>query len=136
MNEVSPMRSKRSIMIITFITWVVLLFAVAMSDAYHEGVYEAQKKLKELGYNPGSLDGLWGKKTREAVRQFQKDMKLPVTGRLDQKTTEKLGIEEIDLCSVCGASAVFWCPVRKAWFCDRHAERVSTPSGDYRWRCP
>ena len=38
-------------------------------------------------------------------------------------------------CSVCGAPAVYWCPVRKAWFCEQHASRVST-SGGYRYICP
>jgi hypothetical protein len=38
-------------------------------------------------------------------------------------------------CSVCGAPAVFYCPVRKAWFCAQHASRTSTRTG-YRYICP
>jgi len=40
-----------------------------------------------------------------------------------------------NVCSICGKPAVFWCNVRKAWFCDEHAGKTYTPSGGYRYRC-
>ena len=53
-------------------------------------IYRAQKKLKQIGYNPGPLDGVWGSKTQKAVKQFQQDSGLPVTGNLDAETRRQL----------------------------------------------
>jgi tetratricopeptide (TPR) repeat protein len=55
-------------------------------------VYQAQKKLKELGYMSGflSLSGRWGQKTSRAVRKFQRDNGLNVTGKIDEETMDKL----------------------------------------------
>jgi hypothetical protein len=60
--------------------------------AYNETVYQIQKALKERGYDPGRLDGLWGEKTEEAVRKFQQEKGLFVSGKLDEKTQESLEI--------------------------------------------
>ena len=53
-------------------------------------IYQAQKKLKKLGYDPGPLDGIWGPKTQKASKKFQQDHRLPVTGKLNQETIRKL----------------------------------------------
>jgi hypothetical protein len=52
----------------------------------------AQAKLKELGYDPGPVDGVIGKKTTDAVRSYQQKEGLSVTGKLDTQTLTKLGI--------------------------------------------
>ncbi|GHU37445.1 hypothetical protein AGMMS50256_35400 [Betaproteobacteria bacterium] len=49
-------------------------------------VQEAQRLLTERGYAPGAVDGLMGNKTREALRRFQGDNGLPVSGRVDEPT--------------------------------------------------
>ena len=54
-------------------------------------VLSAQKKLKELGYEPGVPDGIWGQKTKTALQRFQQDSNLPATGKLDPETERKLG---------------------------------------------
>jgi peptidoglycan hydrolase-like protein with peptidoglycan-binding domain len=46
--------------------------------------------LHEHGYDPGPIDGLMGNKTRAALRQFQLDHQLPVTGYLDPATEAML----------------------------------------------
>lgn len=57
-------------------------------------IIEAQKQLKKLGYKVvGKIDGIWGKNTKKAVRQFQKDNGLPVTGKLDGQTIKKLNLQ-------------------------------------------
>jgi len=56
-------------------------------------VYQAQKKLQDLGYNPGPLDGLWGIKTEKAIKEFQRKNGLPVTGKLDKIVRKKLYID-------------------------------------------
>ena len=51
---------------------------------------ELQEVLTALGYKPGRIDGKPGPRTREALKQFQKDAGLPPTGVLDTETTQRL----------------------------------------------
>jgi len=44
-----------------------------------------QRALGRLGYNPGPADGVLGARTRAAIRAFQADAGLPVTGRLSER---------------------------------------------------
>lgn len=53
-------------------------------------VAEVQKRLLELGYQPGKADGVMGQRTIDALKKFQQDNKLQVTGRMDYDTVEKL----------------------------------------------
>ena len=63
------------------------------SQSYEkETLYQAQKKLKELGYDSGQLDGIWGKKTENAIKKFQSDNSLSMTGRIDSENKNKLGL--------------------------------------------
>lgn len=49
-----------------------------------ELVSEAQRALAERGYYDGEIDGRLGSETREAVRRFQGDAGLPVTGVINK----------------------------------------------------
>ena len=51
---------------------------------------DAQTKLNELGFDVGRPDGAGGPKTTNALRAFQKDRGIPVTGRLDNATKSEL----------------------------------------------
>jgi len=53
-------------------------------------VRAAQQKLNELGYDAGKADGIMGRKTAEALRDFQRARNLPQTGRLDSATSQAL----------------------------------------------
>ena len=55
-------------------------------------VLEAQKRLLELGYNPGKIDGIMGEITQVALREYQNDHNLPKTGIVDKKTAKALNI--------------------------------------------
>jgi putative peptidoglycan binding protein len=55
-------------------------------------LYRAQARLARLGYYPGPLDGDFGPMTSRALRRYQIDYGLPVTGRLDYRTRESLGV--------------------------------------------
>jgi len=58
--------------------------------AFNETAYQAQQRLRQLGYDPGPLDGMWGKKTAIVIKKFQQDNGLSVSGKLDQETINKL----------------------------------------------
>jgi peptidoglycan hydrolase-like protein with peptidoglycan-binding domain len=55
-------------------------------------VKKVQQALQDKGMDPGPIDGKMGPKTMAALKQFQKDQKLPESGKLDDQTREKLGI--------------------------------------------
>lgn len=61
--------------------------------AMHD-VKKAQEALKDKGHDPGSIDGVIGPQTRQAIRAFQNASALKETGRLDAETAAKLGIEK------------------------------------------
>ena len=48
-------------------------------------VRDVQQKLQRLGFRPGPVDGIWGGKTEEAVKSFQRGQGLEATGAVDQK---------------------------------------------------
>jgi peptidoglycan hydrolase-like protein with peptidoglycan-binding domain len=50
----------------------------------------AQARLSNLGFDCGPVDGILGPKTRKAIMRFQKQRKLEVTGKLDDRTIEEL----------------------------------------------
>jgi len=49
-----------------------------------------QARLNNLGYEAGSEDGEWSEALDAALRAFQEDQRLPVTGRLDDETRHRL----------------------------------------------
>ena len=51
-----------------------------------------QQKLKNWGYYSGSVDGIYGSKTKAAVKSFQKKNKLTVDGIVGAKTASAMGI--------------------------------------------
>jgi peptidoglycan hydrolase-like protein with peptidoglycan-binding domain len=59
-----------------------------------EAVKNVQKALQDKGLDPGPIDGIMGPKTQAALRNYQKDQKLPETGRLDEQTRQKLGVSK------------------------------------------
>jgi hypothetical protein len=59
-------------------------------DTEDDGVSALQARLKNLGYQPGRIDGSLGPRTRAALRRFQSDQNLDVTGEADDATTKAL----------------------------------------------
>ena len=57
-----------------------------------EEVKQIQTKLKNWGYYNGSVDGIYGSKTTEAVKYFQRKNGLKVDGIAGEKTLKALGI--------------------------------------------
>jgi hyperosmotically inducible protein len=61
-------------------------------SAAQADVRVAQEKLKDKGYDPGPVDGIWGPRTAAAVSQYQRKEKMTVTNRLDPETLGKLEV--------------------------------------------
>lgn len=53
---------------------------------------DVQEALKHRGYYKGSVDGDIGPASRSAIRAYQSDRGLSVTGRIDRSLLESLGI--------------------------------------------
>ncbi|MDJ0957525.1 MAG: peptidoglycan-binding domain-containing protein [Arenicellales bacterium] len=48
-------------------------------------IYDVQNALTQLNYAPGSVDGVYGGRTRRAIEEFQRDKGLPVTGNINEE---------------------------------------------------
>ena len=64
---------------------------VVPNNSNQDNIYKVQKRLIELGYEPGPADGIMGKMTKKAIKKFQKDNDMPPTGKIDNDTKNKLG---------------------------------------------
>jgi hypothetical protein len=56
-------------------------------------VRQAQQALKDKGYDPGPVDGVQGRKTRDALKQYQQKENLNEEGRLGPQTKDRLGVK-------------------------------------------
>lgn len=70
---------------------------IAEAAVYYRGstgatVKKIQQKLKNWGYYNGGVDGIYGSKTVEAVKYFQRRNKLVVDGKAGPKTLAAMGI--------------------------------------------
>ena len=84
--------------IFLFVLFFILsnLFQVVMATSKYgsrgEEVKKIQQKLKNWGYYNGTVDGVYGSKTVEAVKQFQRKNGLTADGIAGTKTLNALGI--------------------------------------------
>ncbi|MCK0209050.1 peptidoglycan-binding protein [Starkeya koreensis] len=53
-------------------------------------VMAVQKALSQLGYGPVKVDGKLGAATEEAVRKFESDRRLPVTGQISDRVVREI----------------------------------------------
>jgi peptidoglycan hydrolase-like protein with peptidoglycan-binding domain len=49
-------------------------------------------KLNKAGYSAGNDDGIWGHETKQALRNYQQEKKLPGNGEPNQQTLAELGV--------------------------------------------
>jgi peptidoglycan hydrolase-like protein with peptidoglycan-binding domain len=73
-------------------TWILLL-ALSMLLAtstiglsIDNEIYQLQTELEVLGYDVGGIDGVLGEKTINAIKRFQRDYGLSITGNPDEYT--------------------------------------------------
>lgn len=73
----------------------------AASDSHQEGVgafvirneiVKMQETLRDKGYYRGKVDGVFGLRTRASIRAYQKAENLPITGQIDTRTADGLGV--------------------------------------------
>jgi peptidoglycan hydrolase-like protein with peptidoglycan-binding domain/uncharacterized tellurite resistance protein B-like protein len=81
--------------------WAALVLVMAFvsvppsgGDASAQGVDQAtraaQNDLRDLGFDPGTIDGRWGPRSLAALRRFQRGEGLPESGRADPDTLARL----------------------------------------------
>lgn len=59
-------------------------------DSGTERIRLVQTGLSELGYTPGPVDGVLGEQTKQAIRTFEQDRRLEVTGRVSDALVREL----------------------------------------------
>jgi peptidoglycan hydrolase-like protein with peptidoglycan-binding domain len=57
-----------------------------------DDVKKMQETLRDKGHYRGKVDGVFGLRTRASIRAYQKAGKLPVTGQVDIRTADGLGV--------------------------------------------
>ena len=83
----------RRLRVVLFLVAILATGAVSASPAFalsRGATRNVQEKLILLGNDIGAIDGVFGKKTREAVRQFQEDAGLKVDGIVGKQTLSAL----------------------------------------------
>ncbi len=71
-----------------------MVYAISQYGSSGEEVKQIQTKLKSWGYYNGSVDGVFGSKTYEAVKSFQRKNGLTADGIVGSKTLAALGIKD------------------------------------------
>lgn len=90
------------VLVIGLVNLMILLMlwnsggAAALSKYGSRGgeVTQIQERLQELGYDPGTADGIFGTRTQQAVIAFQQDMGLDADGIVGKNTLAALGLTE------------------------------------------
>lgn len=81
------------ILFVILISFSGICFSLSKYGSNGDEVRKIQTKLKNWGYYSGNIDGIYGSKTFEAVKKFQKANGLNVDGVAGEKTLAALGIQ-------------------------------------------
>ncbi len=73
-----------------YTVWTEILCAAKTTSSK---ITSVQRALRDMGYDPGAIDGVMGIRTQSALKQFQTDKSLPV-GNLNMETLNALGINQ------------------------------------------
>ena len=99
MNSRKKLTMSLAILFAVNIVIISLAQGFTASGAYRRGssgdiVKQVQQKLSGWGYYKGAVDGIFGSKTEEAVKFFQRKNGLTPDGVVGTKTLEALGIKD------------------------------------------
>lgn len=94
------MKYKRYYVALSVLILAVFLIGIGMQSASTlskqgssgDEVRKIQTNLKKWGYNVGNVDGIYGSKTKNAVKEFQKNNGLKVDGIAGTETLKAMGI--------------------------------------------
>ncbi len=86
-----PRKSMLSVLSCTLLVVILAMLAVPAQDA--ELITKVQSALKSKGFDPGPIDGLMGPRTNRALREFQIQKDIQVTGEINKETLGRLGIK-------------------------------------------
>jgi peptidoglycan hydrolase-like protein with peptidoglycan-binding domain len=62
------------------------------SELSKNDMQKVEEALHAKGYQVGKIDGTADNDARKAIRSFQQDSGLPITGMVDQRTADRLGV--------------------------------------------
>jgi peptidoglycan hydrolase-like protein with peptidoglycan-binding domain len=66
--------------------------SVGSSAMSTQDIMRVEEALQAKGHNPGTVDGVMDDKTKDAIRAFQGANGISMTGTVDEKTAQKLGV--------------------------------------------
>jgi peptidoglycan hydrolase-like protein with peptidoglycan-binding domain len=97
---------------------------------------KVQNFLTELCYNPGPIDGIWGKKTESAFRKFYSDLGKKYNGNFTADemrvlSDEVLEVDESDKCKINVSKRGSKNKQNKTYTQSPNEKLISTPLGDY-----
>ena len=104
------MKNKLWVIIAFILIFAVILGSVSVSALSKMGsrgteVKNIQTRLKKWGYYTGSIDGIYGTATKNAVIKFQKNNGLTADGIAGPKTLEKIGLSSGSSGNTAGSNA-------------------------------
>jgi len=95
-------KERKKLILAIFVIFTVNIFIIALAQSAYAELYkkgtsgatvtEIQTRLKNWGYYSGAIDGVYGSKTEEAVKYFQRKNGLAVDGQVGSATLAALGI--------------------------------------------
>lgn len=72
------------------------VITVQAAASYNKAtIKKVQKKLNKRGYDCGTPDGVRGRKTTKAIKQYQEDHELKVTGTVNASLLESLHVKAV-----------------------------------------
>lgn len=72
------------------------VITVQAAASYNKAtIKKVQKKLNKKGYDCGTPDGVRGRKTTKAIKQYQEDHELKVTGTVNASLLESLHVKAV-----------------------------------------
>lgn len=95
-------KSRKKLILALAVVFALNIFIIALAQDAHADLYkkgssgetvkEIQTRLKKWGYYSGTVDGVFGSQTENAVRYFQRVNGLTVDGQVGNMTLAALGI--------------------------------------------